>query len=179
MKTRVKRRGGGCAGGDGGGGGGGRAAGAGGDCSGAMASGGPPQANNGDDDAPSELLVPLLEEWRHVLVTHVLSRLNPTDCALLARVGKPWLAVVVANNLPRAGKGGGAVPLKLVDFLGSVETLAWAKDSGCPWGRRTFELAARHGILQVLPWVREHGCEWDWRTCAGAAEGGDLQVLMW
>ena len=46
---------------------------------------------------------------------HVLARLDPTDCALLARVAKPWLAVVVANNLPRAGKGG-AVPLKLRTF---------------------------------------------------------------
>jgi hypothetical protein len=85
-----------------------------------------------DDDAPSELLAPLLEEWRDVLVTHVLSRLDATDYALLARVAKPWLAVVLASNLPRAGKGGrdgtgGAVPLKLKDFVGSVEMLAWAK----------------------------------------------------
>ena len=57
-----------------------------------------------DAAAPSELLAPLLEVWRDVLVKHVLARLDPTDCALLARVGKPWLAVVVANNLPRASE---------------------------------------------------------------------------
>jgi hypothetical protein len=98
-------------------------------------SGGRPADAVADDDAPSALLEPLLEEWRDVLVKHVLARLDPTDCALLAQVGKPWLAVVVANNLPRAGQGG-AVPLKIADFIGSVERLAWAKDNGCPWGAR-------------------------------------------
>jgi hypothetical protein len=34
------------------------------------------------------------------------SRLGPKDCAILAQVGKPWLGVVLASNLPRAGKGG-------------------------------------------------------------------------
>jgi hypothetical protein len=85
-----------------------------------------------DADAPSALLAPLLEEWRDVLVKHVLARLDPTDCALLAQVGKPWRAVLVANNLPRAGKRG-AVDLKVVDFVSSVEMLAWAKANGCPW----------------------------------------------
>jgi len=66
-----------------------------------------------------------------VLVRHVLRRLEPTDCAVLARVGKPWLAVFMANNLPRAGTWG-AVPLLLRDFVGSVERLAWAKANGCP-----------------------------------------------
>jgi hypothetical protein len=31
----------------------------------------------------------------------VLQRLDPNDVAMLARVGKPWSAVVLANNLPR------------------------------------------------------------------------------
>jgi len=56
---------------------------------------------------PSPLLVPLLEEWPDVLAAEVFARLDPTDCAVLAQVGQPWLAVVVANNLPRArGRGG-------------------------------------------------------------------------
>ena len=50
--------------------------------------------------APNELLGPLLE-WPD-LIALVLTQLDPTACALLARVAKPWLAVVVANNLPRA-----------------------------------------------------------------------------
>jgi hypothetical protein len=62
----------------------------------------------------------------------VLAQLDPTDCAVLARVAKPFLALVLANNLPRAGKSAG-VPLRLRDFVGSVERLAWAKDNGCPW----------------------------------------------
>jgi hypothetical protein len=88
------------------------------------------------------LLAPMLEEWREVLVKHVLARLDPTDCAMLARVAKPWLAVVLANYLPRAGQGG-AVRLKLVECVGSVERLAWAKDNGCPWHERSCALCRR------------------------------------
>ena len=110
MATRARKRG--------GGGGGGAAKPSGSNRAGA--SGGHPPGvlppDYSDDDTPSELLPPLLEEWRDVLVTHVLARLDPTDCALLAQVGKPWLAVVLANNLPRAGKGG-AVPLKIEEFV--------------------------------------------------------------
>jgi len=131
-----------------------------------------------DDDAPSELLAPLLEEWCDVLVTHVLAWLDPTDCALLSQVGKPWLAVVVANNLPRAGKGG-VVRLKLSDFVGSVEMLEWASDNGCPWNVWTSETCAAGGHVEVLQWAREHGCSWNATTCARAAEGGHIEVLRW
>jgi len=55
-----------------------------------------------DTAAPSELIVPLLEEWPD-LMGLVLACLDPTDCAVLAQVGKPWLAAVVAAKLPRAG----------------------------------------------------------------------------
>jgi hypothetical protein len=54
-----------------------------------------------DADAPSELLKPLLEEWPDLLGL-VLARLDPTDYALLSRVGKPWLAAVMSRGLPRA-----------------------------------------------------------------------------
>jgi len=138
----------------------------------------PPPENSGDDDAPSELLAPLLEEWREVRVTHVLSRLDPTNSAILARVGKPWLAVVLANNLPRAGKGW-SVRLKVVDFVGSVERLAWARDNGCPWVATTCMLIARSGPLEVLQWARENGCPWGKDTCSRAAQGGHLEVLQW
>jgi hypothetical protein len=77
-----------------------------------------------DDDAPSELLAPLLEEWPDLLGL-VLAQLDPTDYALLSRVGKPWLAAVVSRGLPRAGKRG-AVLLKLRRFVASVEMLAGA-----------------------------------------------------
>ena len=111
--------------------------------------------------------------WR----SGVLERLEPT-CALLARVAKPWLAVVVANNLPRAGKAG-AVPLKIEGFVGSVEMLAWTKDNGCPWMCLTSALIAAGGHLDVLQWARGHGCPWGVMTCTRAAEGGHLKVLQW
>ena len=168
-------------------GGGGGAAGAGGS-SGATAVGGHPSEevlgqpeNDGDDAdaAPSELLAPLLEEWRDVLAKHVLSQLDATDCALLARVAKPWLAVVLANNLPRAGKDG-AVVLKVKDFVGSAEMLAWAKDNGCPWEEETCAQIAAGGRLEVLQWAVESDCQWNMETCARqAARGGHLEVLQW
>jgi len=60
------------------------------------------------------------------------SRLGPADCAVVAQVGHPWLAAVLAANLPRTGKSAG-VPLKLNEFVGSIVRLAWAKANGCPW----------------------------------------------
>jgi hypothetical protein len=85
---------------------------------------------------------------------------------------------VVASGLPRAGANGGAL-LKVEDFVGSAERLAWARDNGCPWDARTSALAAKFGRLAVLKWAREHGCDWDERTCANAAVGGHLEVLVW
>jgi len=122
------------------------------------------------------------------VVKHVLERLDPTDCALLARVGKLWLAVALANELRRAGKGG-AVPLEVEDFVawlgrrttgarlpveredvciaaraGRLEVLQWALEYGCPWNPLTFAHAARGGHPYVLRWAREHGCPWDRRS---------------
>ena len=134
--------------------------------------------NDDADETLSELLAPLLEEWSDVLVKHVLARLDPTDCAMLARVAKPWLAVVLANNLPRAGKGG-AVRLKLVNFCGSVTRLAWARDNGCPWAAGTCARVAQSGQLEVMQWAREHGCPWNSWTCQSAAERGHLELLKW
>ena len=52
--------------------------------------------------------------------------------AVVAQVSSLFLTAVVDSGLPRARKSAG-VPLKLVDFLGSVKQLAWAKSNGCPW----------------------------------------------
>jgi hypothetical protein len=92
--------------------------------------------SDADGAAPSELLAPLLEEWRIVLVEHVLKRLDPIDVAMLAQAWKPWLAVVVAANLPCAGTSP-RLPFLLKDFVGSAELLARARANGCPWESRT------------------------------------------
>jgi hypothetical protein len=127
---------------------------------------------------PSPLLEPLLEELPKVLAVEVLTRLDPTDLTLVARVGPVSRAVVVASGLPRAGANGGAL-LNVEDFVGSTQRLAWAKDNGCPWNAWTCALAARSGLVEVLRWAREHGCDWDEETCAKAAESGHLEVLKW
>jgi len=126
---------------------------------------------------PSPLLGPL-EGLPDILAAEVLPRLDPTDLAMFARVGPASRAAAVASGLPRAGAGEG-VPLKLKDFVGSVQRLAWAKANDCPWVAATCALAARSGHPEVLRWAREHGCDWDEMTCADAAAGGHLEVLVW
>ena len=157
--------------GGGGAGGGGATAGATADGTGPVALAAPPDA-----DAPNELLGPLLE-WPDLLGL-VLAQLDPTDCALLSRVGKQWLATVVSRDLPLAGQGA-AVPLKIADFVASVEMLAWAKANGCPWREGTCNSIARSGHLAVLQWARELHCPWGAGTCEDAAGGGHLAVLQW
>jgi hypothetical protein len=89
----------------------------------------------------------LLEDLPDLFTAEVLARLDPADLAMLAQVGHPWLAAVVASpDLPRAGRTAG-VPLTLSEFVGSVARLAWAKANGCPWEERTCLLVASGGHL--------------------------------
>jgi hypothetical protein len=100
----------------------------------------------------------LLEDMPDFFTAEVLARLGPVDCTMLAQVGHQWLVAVLAANLPRAGKGG-AVRLKLKEFVGSVARLAWAKANGCPWDWKTSALIARNGgHLAVLQWAWQNGC---------------------
>jgi hypothetical protein len=126
------------------------------------------------------LLFDLLREMPDLFAVEVLARLDPADCAVLAQVGHPWLAAVLAANLPRAGTDG-AVPLMLPEFVGSVARLAWAKANACPWvwGTRTCGAIATGGQLEVLQWAREHHCPWDEETSANAALGGHMAVSKW
>jgi hypothetical protein len=82
------------------------------------------------------------------------------------------------------------VPLKIDDFVGSVQMLAWAKDNGCHWLMLTCGHIVGGGKLEVLQWTRAQGCLWDLQDlenlvdpdqdcCARAAEGGHLEVLKW
>jgi len=104
----------------------------------------------------------------------VLGRLDFTD--LFARVGRPWLAAVLANNVPRAGRSAG-MPFMVKGFLKSVELVSWAKDNGCPWTRQICALAARGGHLEVLQWARAHHCPWNENDmCQRAALGGNLEA---
>jgi len=101
---------------------------------------------------------------------HVLERLDPKDCAMLAQVAKPWLEVMAADNLPRAGKAG-SVQLKVVDFVESVEMMQWAKANGCPWHLGTCAKVAIRGHLDVLKWARKHGCPWSTEVCTPRGAG--------
>jgi len=101
----------------------------------------------------------------------VLQQLDPTDRTMLAQVGRPWLAAVLASGLPRLPRGV-TVRLGLWEFCMSVERLAWAKANGCWWGvpnydgsNNTCALAAEGGYLAVLRGAREHHCPWNAATC--------------
>jgi len=128
---------------------------------------------------PSPLLGPLLDKWPDVLAVEVLTRLDPTDLSMLGRVDEASRAAVVSSGLPRAGATGGGVPLKLDQFCGSAERLAWAKANDCPWVAKTCALAAAGGRVEVLRWAREHDCPADEMTCARAAAGGHMEMLIW
>jgi hypothetical protein len=85
METRARKRGGGA-------GGGGDATEAGGSSGTRASSGyrseGPP--DDSDADAASELLDPLLEEWRDLLVMHLLARLDPARACGWRSRGWRW-----------------------------------------------------------------------------------------
>jgi len=134
---------------------------------------------------PSPLLEGLLEKLPEVLAAEVLPRLRHADLALCGRVGPALRAAVVSSGLPRAGESGGEL-LKIEDFVGSVERLAWAKANDCWWDERTCAIVAGGGRLEVLRWARAYDCPWDESLdipehdcCARAAEGGHLDVLGW
>jgi len=79
---------------------------------------------------PSPLLEGLLEELPEVLAAEVLGRLAPVDRTMLAAVGRPWHAAVLASGLPRVG---GVVRLQLEEFCTSVDRLTFVKARGCVW----------------------------------------------
>jgi hypothetical protein len=114
-------------------------------------------------------LLDLLERHPILFAQEVLARLAPADRASLAGVGLVWrdavyLSSIFPDGLPRAEtprrRGAPVRVFKLMEFVGSVERLAWARDNGCPWTAKTFALAAEEGSLKVLQWAREHGCPW-------------------
>jgi len=166
---------------------------------------------------PSPLIGGLLEGLPEVLAAEVLAQLDPTDLVLFGQAGRACRAAVVAFGVPQEEEtrdgsddegngGGGQLLLRVNNFVGSVERLAWAKEMGCPWDgsvcayaaegghlealkfawerrcpwdSQVCSCAALEGHLDVLQWAREHGCEWDERTCLYAARGGHLEVLRW
>jgi hypothetical protein len=129
---------------------------------------------------PSPLLVGLLEGLPEVLTVEVLAQLPPTDIVVFGQAGRACRAALVAFGVPQEeGIGGGPLLLRVTDFVGSIERLAWAKARGCPWNETICAAAAWDGHLEVLKWAREHGFEWDERTCNYAAREGHLEVFRW
>ena len=133
------------------------------------------------------VLLRLLEELPDLFVVEVIKRLDPTDRTMLAQVGRPWLAAVLASGLPRLPKEV-RMRLQLKELCMSVERLAWAKANGCRWGdvpnlhdglNNPCAMTASGGHLDVLQWARQYGCQWNRLTCAYAAERGHLDVLSW
>ena len=84
----------------------------------------------------------LCENLPGLFEEEVLKRwLDPTDRALLARVARGFKAAVLASGLPQARP----VRLRVKDFVGTVERLAWAKANRCPWNDRTCAFIAGCG----------------------------------
>jgi len=110
---------------------------------------------------PSPLLAPLLESLPEVFEEEILKqRLDPTDRAMFARVSRGCKAAVVASGLAIAGATE-EEPFEVAHFVGSVELLALAKGTGCPWDEDTCGRIAAGGHLEVLRWARAEHCPWD------------------
>jgi hypothetical protein len=108
----------------------------------------------------------LCEELPDVVAAEILPRLDPPDLALFGQVGQGCRAAVGVFG-ERQGGEGRPLLLKIEDFVGSVERLAWARENGCPWDEGTCSLAATGGRLEVLRWARAHDCPWNERVCLG------------
>jgi len=121
-------------------------------------------------------LLVLREDVPDLFEQEVLTRLDPTDRTMLAQVGRPWLAAVLASGLPRLPRGS-RLRLRLKEFCTSAERLAWAKANGCPWGnvpswfgsKNPCALAVADGHLEALQWARAHGCPWHKQTMRDAS----------
>jgi len=82
--------------------------------------------------------------------------------------------------IPTAAGSSQQLPLKVEDFVSSIESLKWAESNGCPvLDSRTLALAARGGCLEVIKYLRELGCSWSDCCAPQAAAGGQLQTLKW
>jgi hypothetical protein len=112
-------------------------------------------------------LIDLLERFPDLFALKVLRHLDPIDRTFLAQAGGACRAAVAASDLPRAGtreevlgESVWVVTHRLRQFCTSIERLAWAKASGCPWVPQVCALAAEGGRPEVLQWARSHGCPW-------------------
>ena len=101
-------------------------------------------ADYDDDNTSFFPLLDLLERFPDLFAQKVLRHLDPIDRTFLAQAGSACRAVVVASHQPRAGtrrevlgRSVWVVTHKVRAFCTSVERLAWAKASGCPWVEET------------------------------------------
>jgi hypothetical protein len=116
---------------------------------------------------PSPLLGRLLERLPEVIAAEVLPRLDPADRAVVAQVGRPWLAAVVSSGLTRGGKRAG-VPLKITHLVGPPGGWLGRRRTGARGSPGTCAIAGSPlGTGAALRWAREHES-----TCAHAAGGG-------
>jgi hypothetical protein len=134
---------------------------------------------------PSPLLEGLLEDLPEVLVAEALARLDPTDMVLFGQAGRACRAAVVAFGVPQEeemergsedsddeGTGAGPILLRVEDFVGSVELLAWAKMRGCPWDENICSAAAGDGRLPRVQLGRGDVFRRRSRRTPGCAEVG-------
>lgn len=137
---------------------------------------------------PPGILTRLLEELPDVFVGYFLPVLDAADRTLLAQVGRQWRAAVTSSGLGRAGidardELGMEIRLNVKAFVDSVQRLAWARNNGAPWSKRTAICIAQVGHVEVLKWARgARGIPripWDEHVCAQAAGNGHLDVLRY
>jgi hypothetical protein len=112
----------------------------------------------------------LLESLPDLFREHVLSKLEPWDRALLARVCKKTCAAVLHARLLNW-----AAFCNWATDEGHLEVAQWSIENGCKFA----ELAAYSGDLRILQFLREHDCAWDSRVLDIAARYEHVKLLLW
>ena len=62
-------------------------------------------------------------------------------------------------------------------YTGSLESLKYAHENGCPWDEDTCVYAARARSLECLKYAHENGCPWNEETCGSSAVVKSLECL--
>jgi hypothetical protein len=145
-------------------------------------------AANDDDNDNFPSLLDLVERFPDLFEQRVLAHLDPIDRTFLAQTGGAFRAAAAASDMPRAGtreevleRSVWVVTHKLKEFCKSVERLAWAKASGCPWVAQTslwadvwrccggLGLTAARGMRSLVHALHVTGT---WRCCGGRGSKG-------
>ncbi len=112
-----------------------------------------------------------------LLAKHVFGYFTCVERAQMSVICKKWHTAIY--DIPLIPPPKKCTTCAKAAENGHIQCLRRAKESGCPWDRRTTDLATLHGHLECLQYAHENGCPWDKRTTSYAAQEGRLECLRY